>query len=445
MPTKQTASPTAKPRRTVNIVLPPLHPAQIAICDHRSRFKVIAAGRRFGKGVLGVSEAFKRGIGGMKCRWVSPSYSSDSYQASWSIASNLAAQIPEVVPHLQKKMFDFGRLGGGWLQFRTAEEPDGLRGEGVDFVIFDEAAHVKNLKDMWEQCVRPSLMDRKGGAWFISTPRGFNFFAELYKRGDGESKEPDWAAFHYPTHSNPNIAWDEIAALRKDMPALVARQEIDAEFVQLAGALFNRDNILVLEQEPPGLSWVRSWDLAWTKKTTSDYTAGAKMAMDRNGMVILADLVHDRFEWPAAVRCISATAKADGAAVRQGIECVAAQEGMLQLLMADPLLCNLSFEPLRVHTDKITRALPLIARAEQRKFAIVRAPWNKKFLDEAAGFPEGDHDDMVDACTGAMQMIGEPSGAFSSASQIAVPTMASTGHADASPLDLSYRIGMNDF
>jgi predicted phage terminase large subunit-like protein len=323
-------------------------------------------------------------------------------QSGWNVATALAGQIPGVTVHLQRRAIDFSALGGGWLQFKTAEEPDGLRGEGIDFVVFDEAAHVPQLETMWEQCVRPSLMDRRGHAWFISTPKGFNYFNTLYQRAKTDA---DWAAFQFPTSANPTIAADEIAALRASLPALVARQEVDAEFVQLAGALFKRENVAVLDAEPPGLRWVRSWDLAFTEKSSSDYTAGARVAMDSDGRIVLADMVHLRAEWPAVVRTIANTARLDGPAVQQGIEVVGAQVGALQTLLRDPMLTGYTFKPIEVTKDKMTRALPLVARSEQGKFAVVRGQWTQGFLDELAAFPEGKHDDMVDATTGALTLL----------------------------------------
>src|SRR6266478_8404013 len=136
--------------QTVNGYLPAFHRAQIEIASDDARYKVVAAGRRFGKGVLGVSAAFRYASRGGKCRWIAPSYASDSYQSGWRLASGLAQQIPGLNIHLQRKEFDFSLIGGGWVQFRTAEEPDALRGEGIDFVIIDEAAHISGLEEMWE-------------------------------------------------------------------------------------------------------------------------------------------------------------------------------------------------------------------------------------------------------------------------------------------------------
>ena len=386
--------------RRITIGLPELHPAQREICDSPARFKVAACGRRFGKGDMGIKTLFIVAAAGLFTRFVAPSYASDSYQSAWQYAANLGGQIPGVTVHLQRRMFTFP--SGGWVQFKSAEEPDSLRGMGIDFVIFDEAAHIANLQDIWEQCVRPSLMDRKGKALFISTPKGFNYFNSLFANA---RTEPDWASFQFPTESNPHIETKEIEALRKSLPALVARQEIDAEFVSLAGALFKRENVQVLEREPEGVQWVRSWDLAFTTKSSSDYTAGAKMALTTDGVIVIADVVQGRMEWPQAIATIGATARLDGFGVRQGVEVVGAQVGALQSLMADPSLAAYSFEPIKVLADKLTRALPLVARSEQSKFAIVRGNWNHAFLDELCAFPDGEHDDMVDACSGGMTML----------------------------------------
>jgi len=408
----------------MKVTLPRMHDNQFAIASDPTRFKVISAGRRFGKGVMGIGEAFKRGIGKkQKCRWISPTYASDSYQAGWNMALNLAKQIPNVEVHYQRKEFSFAKLGGGFLQFRTAEEPDGLRGEGIDFVIFDEAAHIRGLKEIWEQSVRPSLMDRKGAAWFISTPKGWNDFAELYKRAETDK---EWKSFTFPTNSNPHIATSEIDAMRRDMPLLVARQEIDAEFVQLAGSLFKRENIRIIDAEPEGIQWVRSWDLAFTEKTTSDYSCGARMGVMGNGTIVVADIVHARMEWPAVVRCIVNTAKMDGPSVTQGIEVVGAQVGMLQTLMSDPLMVNIPFKPITVTKDKVTRALPLVARAEQNRLVFVRGHWNKAALDEISSFPESEHDDIVDAMSGGSTLLTMPTGSFDSTSIQAMQAVAPT-------------------
>jgi len=312
-----------------------------------------------------------------------------------------AAKIPGAQIHLQRRALNLP--GGGWLQFKTAEEPDSLRGESIDFVVIDEAAHVAELKNIWELCLRPCLLDRRGSAWFISTPKGMNYFYDLFQRGKNDGKV--WAAFQYASEANPFLDTAELGEIGHDMPALVRRQEIGAEFVQLAGALFNREDVRILETEPRGVQWCRAWDLAFTTKTTSDYTAGVKAGLTSDGTLVVANVIHGRWEWPMAVRRIADTTRTDGASVRQCIEVVGAQTGMIQTLLADPLLAGYTFQPITVHADKVTRALPVVARAEQGKLAVVRAGWNKHFLDELCSFPESKHDDQVDALSGAHENL----------------------------------------
>lgn len=394
------------------ILLPQLHKTQIEVQTTPARFKVICAGRRWGKNVLGIGESVLRASSGKHCWWLCPSFSSAAFQAGWRALEFYAARIPGANIHLQRRALTMP--GGGFCQFKTSEEPDSLRGESIDFLTIDESAHVRELQSIWELCLRPCLLDRRGEAWFISTPKGFNFFHDLYQRGKNGDK--NWAAFQFPSSANPYLDAEELEAIAHDMPILVQRQELAAEFVQLCGALFRRDDVRILEAEPDGVAWVRSWDLAYTTKNSSDYTAGARVGITPDGVVVIANIIRGRWEWPTAVKIIADTARQDGAHVRQAIEVVGAQVAALQTLMADPLLVGFSFSPVRVGSDKISRALPCVSRCEQGKLAIVRGGWNKDFLDELSAFPETRHDDQIDAVTGGFNMLSSSTGAFTGSS-----------------------------
>jgi len=121
--------------------------------------------------------------------------------------------------------------------------------------------------------------------------------------------------------------------------------------------------------------------------------------------LVIADVVRGRWEWPDAIKVIGQTAKSDGAKTWQGIEDVGMQKGMYQLLAREPSLVGYTFRPIRISNDKITRASPWLARAEQGKVAIVRGNWNHAFMDEICAFPEVKHDDQVDGVSGAVQML----------------------------------------
>jgi len=384
---------------TWTIALPALHNHQEPIAHDPSRFIVVAAGRRFGKTRLGVTKCTEKGLEGKRAWWVAPTYPLGA--VGWRLSKWLAKQIPGTVTKESVRMIEYP--GGGTSQVKSADNPDSLRSEGLDLVVVDETAHMLRFSEAWEQALRPALSDRKGGALFISTPKGYNHFHELFKKaGNGEN----WAAYQHPTWDNPYIDPAEIEVAKLELPDLIFRQEYGAEFVQLVGALFRREWFLerLIDDEPPSIRWVRYWDIAVTKKTTGDFTVGAKVGMMKE-ILVIADIVRGRWEWPDAVKVIAETAKADGSGVRQGIESVGVQKGMYQTLMRDPALVGLAFHAIKVQKDKLTRAMPLLARAEAMNIALVRGPWNKPFIDEACAFPETKHDDQVDAVSGAMSML----------------------------------------
>jgi predicted phage terminase large subunit-like protein len=379
------------------IKLPPLHQGQEQVWTSRARFKVLAAGRRWGKSRLGAALCLTELLEDRRAWWVSPTY--PIAEIGWRSIKELARQIPGIVIREGDRQAAYGN---GFIQVKSADNSTGLRGEGLDLLIVDEAAHIRNWPEVWEQALRPSLSDRKGRALFISTPKGFNHFFELYQRGD---KGGEWASFHFPSESNPFLDPAEIEAARRDLPALVAKQEYDAEFVQLVGALFKREYFTIIE-DAPDIQYARFYDLAASTRTSADYTAGAKVGLDRDGTLIIADIVRGRWEWPDALKVIVNTARSDGVGVEQGIEDVGTQKGMYQTIMRDPLAVGLSFRPIVPRGDKVVRANPWLARAEQGKLALVRGAWNASLINEACSFPEADHDDMIDAVSGAVSMLG---------------------------------------
>ena len=378
---------------------PPLHPGQLQVFNCAARFIVVAAGRRWGKTRLGTVLCLHTALSGGVAWWVAPTYR--MAQVGWDLIAGMARQLGGLA-ELRYGDQQVKLINGGRIMIRSADEPDRLRGVGLDLVVVDEAAHMRDLNMLWEQILRPTLADRQGRALFISTPCGMNAFYDLFRRGaDGT---PGWTSFQFPSWDNPHLPAEEVEAMRQQMPALVFRQECAAEFVQVEGALFRREWFTIVD-ERPAARYVRSWDLAVTTKTVSDYTCGVLVGMQTDGTVVIADVVRGRWEWPDVVRVIANTARSDGASVVQGIEVVGTQAGVLQTLRRERQLADIAFRPLQVHADKITRVMPWLARAEQGKIALVRGAWNSTFLDEVCAFPEGQHDDQVDAVSGAMQML----------------------------------------
>lgn len=262
------------------------HNAQWQLHECPARFRILTCGRRWGKTLACVNEMWKAALerNGALCWWVAPFY------RTTEIGYRLAKQAN---PDLIKKAIDtkmrIELVNGSVLEFRSAENEDALRGEGVDFLIVDEAAMVK--KTAWEEALRPTLSDRKGRAIFISTPKGRNWFYDLFQRGQNPDF-PDYASFTFPTSSNPFIDPAELEDVKKTLPADVYGQEYEAEFLKDGAGVFRGVyDCIGGELSPPeeGKRYVAGWDIARTTDysvvTIMDAETGQVVAFDRFNQV----------------------------------------------------------------------------------------------------------------------------------------------------------------
>jgi hypothetical protein len=223
---------TEAPER-MTITLPPLHKNQQAIAKHPARFKVVCCGRRWGKTLLAMTLCMRDALKGKRIWHVAPTYKQTL--EGWSYLQRLVQQLPVGVASTKTSELQVNFAGGGSIQLRTADNPDNLRGSGLDGVVIDEAATVK--QEAWDLVLRPALADRQGWALFISTPQHFNWFWELYQRGE-DPDNPEWASWQMPTWDNPYIAESEIEAAQRDMEPGDFDQEFGASFTAIGGAIF---------------------------------------------------------------------------------------------------------------------------------------------------------------------------------------------------------------
>ena len=184
------------------------------------------------------------------------------------------------------------------MAVRSADNPDSLRGEGLDFVVMDECAFMQ--REAWTEAIRPALSDRLGKALFISTPKGRNWFWENYQRGI--NGEQGWQSWTYPTSTNPFIDKGEIEAAKRDLPEIIFRQEYLAEFVDDQGGVFRRvqESAVLSPSEPEnGKQYVAGVDVAasvdYTVVTVLDAESKEMVYMDRFNRVDYPVLI-DRLE-----------------------------------------------------------------------------------------------------------------------------------------------------
>ena len=130
-------------------------------------------------------------------------------------------------------------ISGGVVDLWSLDSPDSGRGRKYAVVVIDEAAMIPALAEAWQQSIRPTLTDLQGSAWFLSTPKGINYFKVLFDRGQDCERE-DWASWQMPTSANPFINSQEIEAARLDMTETAFNQEYLAQFVNWEGSVFRR-------------------------------------------------------------------------------------------------------------------------------------------------------------------------------------------------------------
>lgn len=176
------------------------------------------------------------------------------------------------------------------------------------------------------------------------------------------------------------------------------------------GMYFKREYFEVVHAVPRKTKKVRYWDRASTKKTETndpDFTVGLLLEKDQDNILYITNVIRLR-ESPLGVQnAIKNTASLDGYATRIGIEQDPGQAGVSE---ADYLIRSLQgfiASPYKATKDKITRAMPVSSQCEAGNIKVLKANWNEELFNELENFPDGGHDDIVDALSGAFLMQTE--------------------------------------
>ena len=259
------------------------HLGQELVLDHRARFKVVACGRRWGKTELGKTALLLKTAWDKKRGW----WLAPTVMMASQVWRDLKASVrnwPGSIISESERRIDFD--GDGMLAVRSAHHPDNLRGEGLDLAVLDEAAYMEPR--VWPEIVRPMLTTTRGGALFLSTPFGRNWFWDQYRLGL-DDEIPEWMSFHFATESNVLIARDELDSIRRQTSEHVWRTEYLAEFSDESGQVFRgiRAAVVPGRVEAPeaghvyvaGVDWGRHHD--FTVIAVIDATARRLVALDR--------------------------------------------------------------------------------------------------------------------------------------------------------------------
>jgi predicted phage terminase large subunit-like protein len=383
----------------IRLVLPRPHEGQKVILAQARRYNVLACGRRFGKTTLGgnlLSDPVLKDA--LPCAWFAPTYrlleeAYNDHKRIYQPVIRRAVQTP--APRIEL-------ITGAAIDYWTLDDPSTVaRGRKYKRVIIDEAAMARHLEQAWTEAIRPTLTDYKGDAFFLSTPKGSNYFKTLYGMAGAD---PDWMAWQMPTTANPWIDPTEVDKAGESLPSIAFRQEYLAEFVDAAGARIKRE-WLRYGDCPEGLPTYIGVDLAISTKSEADYTGVVVISRSEDGTIYVRDVNRTRADFASVLRFIEAMAD-KWKPTMIGIEQVQYQAAVVQELLRRT---KLPIRGIRPDRDKVTRFAPLEARYEQSQVMHCQG-LPAYFEDELLSFPVGRHDDVVDALAYAWQVCGSKRG-----------------------------------
>lgn len=201
---------------------------QAEVFSSTARFRVLIAGRRFGKTHLADVDLIARAVErpGSVNWYVGPTYR-QAKQITWRLLLEL---LPSAyIASVNESDLTVELVNGSRIQLRGADNPDALRGVGLDQLVLDEFATMRE-ELIWEEVLRPALSDRQGGALFITTPKGFNWAYDLYQRGQNRTQYPDWQSWRFDTLDGGRVTPEEIDQARVTSHPKLFEQEYLASF-----------------------------------------------------------------------------------------------------------------------------------------------------------------------------------------------------------------------
>ncbi len=251
------------------------HPAQEQIVSDPHRFRVARCGRRFGKSWLASYEMLARAVAINNARIVyyAPTRD-DARDIMWSILKEVCGPLIVGDPNESRLEMKIRNRHGttsliilyGWEALQERAKGVGVKNH---FAVLDEVSKYQNFLYGWQEVLRPTLMDVKGEALFISTTNGFNHFYDLCNK---ELEDKDYKTFHFTSYDNPHLDPEEIEKMKEEMTEDRAAQEIYADFRKKEGLVYKEFNrtLHLTEDEPNEVMYtIAGVDFGFTHPTAA--------------------------------------------------------------------------------------------------------------------------------------------------------------------------------
>jgi len=213
-----------------------LTPGQKIIAKDRHRFRVVRAGRRFGKTHLAVEEIKGKAISKpTRIAYFATTYS-QARDICWEL---LKKELKPAIIQANESRLEIRtktqKGGESIIQLKGWESVETSRGQQFDFLVLDEIASMRNFWADWREILRPTLTDTRGEGMFISTPKGFNHFYDLCNK---ELEDKEFKAFHFTSYDNPFLPVEELDSVKLTIPPESFEQEYMASFQKTQGLVY---------------------------------------------------------------------------------------------------------------------------------------------------------------------------------------------------------------
>lgn len=258
------------------------HKGQADFHNSKARFRTLACGRRWGKTICGANETIRlitQTPPESVTFCVAPTYWHT--QKQWREFLTYCPR--ELICDVNRAERRITLIGSRYVWFKSADNPDSLRSEGISVLWIDEGAEIN--EEAWVLALRPALMDKHGVAIFTGTPKGHNWYFNLWTRGQ-DRQQTDYESWNFPSSNNPYLDPKEIVEFQRDMPELAYKQEVLGLFIEDVGSVFRNVEACIkgnLEPYDSTKTYVAGCDLA----KHQDYTVIC--VLDNNGQLVAID------------------------------------------------------------------------------------------------------------------------------------------------------------
>lgn len=381
--------------------------------------KVVCAGRRWGKTELAawilITEALKSDR--LDTAYVCPTFAMGK-QIIWDKLKTLGAPV---IKDVHENTATITLINGRRIYVKGSDRPDTLRGVGYAYIVLDETADMK--PETWELALQPTLADCDGGVLFIGTPKGKNWFYDLYINAEDDD---DWDAWSFKTIDNPFLSKEVIEKSRLTMSTFAFRQEFEATFETAGAGLFKEEWVKFVDEapfkggftfmavDPAGFADIEKE--AQLKNNRLDDTAIAIVTVAQEGWFV-KEIIAGRWDVrETSIRILRAAQKHQVSTI--GIESGSLKNALAPYMEDQMRRLNVypHIEPVsHGKQNKTERVIwSLQGRMEHGRVWFQKGDWNRKFLTQLLDFPNPKvHDDMVDALAYIAQIgIGDYSQVF---------------------------------